>query len=193
MKKTINVLLLGVFLIIGLMVRNSHEGILFDVSVLEFLHNSTNPTVLAIMKFISFIGSGIFLVPAIGMVVIYFYFKKNYYVIKLLTLNTLGSFAFNFLLKQIFHRNRPYDFSLVEQGGLSYPSGHSMVTMSMCLTIAYLLSRNKSKKVKNNTYLIAGIIIALMGISRMYLGVHWPTDVVGGYIMGYLFWDKGIP
>lgn len=186
-KKIMNIVLITIFLTLGFMVRNSSEGILFDMAVLEFIHNNVNETVLAIMKFISFIGSWMFLVPAIGMIVIYFYLKKNYYVIKLLILNTLGSLGFNFILKQIFHRTRPYDFSLVEQGGLSYPSGHSMVTMSLALTIAYLLSRNKSKRTRKNIYAAAGIIISLMGISRMYLGVHWPTDVIGGYIIGYLF------
>lgn len=192
MKPKINILLLSVFIIIGLMVRNSSEGILFDEGVLEFIHSSTNPVILSIMKFISFIGSGYFLFPVIGMVIIYFYIKKKYYISKLVLVNTLGSFIFNFLLKQVFYRTRPFDFSLVEQGGLSYPSGHSMVTMSMYLTIAFLLSRNKDNKTKRDIYMGTGIFIVLMGISRMYLGVHWPTDIIGGFIMGYLLYYYSI-
>lgn len=192
MKPKINILLLSVFIIIGLMVRNSSEGILFDEGVLEFIHSSTNPVILSIMKFISFIGSGYFLFPVIGMVIIYFYIKKKYYISKLVLVNTLGSFIFNFLLKQVFYRTRPFDFSLVEQDGLSYPSGHSMVTMSMYLTIAFLLSRNKDNKTKRDIYMGTGIFIVLMGISRMYLGVHWPTDIIGGFIMGYLLYYYSI-
>lgn len=192
MKPKINILLLSVFIIIGLMVRNSSEGILFDEGVLEFIHSSTNPVILSIMKFISFIGSGYFLFPVIGMVIIYFYIKKKYYISKLVLVNTLGSFIFNFLLKQVFYRTRPFDFSLVEQGGLSYPLGHSMVTMSMYLTIAFLLSRNKDNKTKRDIYMGTGIFIVLMGISRMYLGVHWPTDIIGGFIMGYLLYYYSI-
>jgi undecaprenyl-diphosphatase len=169
------------------------EGILFDVAVLDFIHNSTSPVLLSIMKFISFIGSGWFLIPAIGIVIMYTFIKKRHYISKILLANTLGSWIFNYILKWIFQRTRPFDYALVKQGGLSYPSGHSMVTMSMYLAIAYLLSRNVHDAIKKrNIYIIASSIIILMGVSRMYLGVHWPTDIVGGYIMGYLFYHFSI-
>ena len=61
-----------------------------------------------------------------------------------------------------------------------------MVSMTMYLTIGYLLIkyRNLNSKV---TYTIALILVFVMGISRLYLGVHWPTDIIGGFIMGYLY------
>ena len=177
-----------IFVSIGLAVRNSSEGILFDESLLEIIHSNTNPYLLSLMKFISFIGSGYFLVPVISIGVIYSLKKNERYISKLLLLSSLGSWIVNFLLKQIFHRTRPLDFILVKQGGLSYPSGHSMVTMSMYLTISYLLSKKYENK-KTLIYSLSTIFILLMGISRMYLGVHWPTDIIGGYIGGYLFFS----
>ena len=184
----INTILLIIFLYLGFLVRNSVEGILFDVAVLDFIHNSTSPVLLSVMKFISFVGSGTFLFPAIGIVIIYTFIKKKHFITKVLLANTLGSWILNYILKWVFQRTRPFDYALVTQGGLSYPSGHSMVTMSMYLAIAYLLSRNVHDAVKKrNIYIIASTIITLMGISRMYLGVHWPTDIIGGYIIGYLF------
>lgn len=188
-----NIILLIIFLYLGFLVRNSAEGILFDVAVLDFIHNSSNPVLLSIMKFISFIGSGWFLFPAAGVAIIYTFIKKEHYISKILLANILGSWVFNYILKAIFQRTRPFDYALVKQGGLSYPSGHSMVTMSMYLAIAYLLSRNIDGHIKKkNIYIIATTIIILMGISRMYLGVHWPTDIIGGYIMGYLFFISTI-
>ncbi|NLC04674.1 MAG: phosphatase PAP2 family protein [Tissierellia bacterium] len=185
-----NTILLIVFLYLGFLVRNSSEGILFDIRVLDFIHNSSNPILLAIMRLISFIGSETFLFPAMGIVIIYTFVKKRYFIAKILLANTLGSWVFNYILKWIFQRTRPFDYALVTQGGLSYPSGHSMVTMSMYLAIAYLLSRNIHDGLKKiNIYIIASAFIILMGISRMYLGVHWPTDIIGGYIMGYLFFN----
>ena len=65
-----------------------------------------------------------------------------------------------------------------------------MVVMSMYLAIFHLLTRNIQK---DNRRILIGVFIgsyiALMGMSRLYLGVHWPTDIVGGYILGYLLYD----
>lgn len=188
-------ILLALFITMGFMVRNSAEGILFDMVILDFIHSSSNPVIFSIMKFISFIGSEMFLFPAVGIVIIIAMINKRYFISKFLLMNTFGSFIFNYLLKQLFQRTRPLDFFLVEQGGLSYPSGHSMVTMTMYLAIAYLLTRKESSsRKKKGIYITASIFIALMGVSRLYLGVHWPTDVIGGFIMGYIFYSvsKGI-
>ena len=122
-------------------------------------------------------------------------YKKNIFESIFLLVNTLGSFLLNVLLKQVFNRVRPFHLSLVEQGGLSYPSGHSMVVMSMYLALLYLLIREEERKNKKLLLKgLAGVYILLMGLSRMYLGVHWPTDIIGGYIIGYLLysWSKRI-
>lgn len=178
------------FLTMGFMVKDSTEGILFDMAVLETIHNNLNPVIFNIMKFISFMGSERFLFPAVGFAIIISIINKRYFVSKFLLFNSLGSFLFNYLLKQIFQRTRPLDFFLVEQGGLSFPSGHSMVVMSMYLAIAYLITREeRDPRKRKKVYTIAGLLILLMGFSRLYLGVHWPTDVIGGFIMGYILYS----
>lgn len=183
-----NLTLLIIFLYLGFLVRKTTQGTLFDIIILDYIHSSNNTIILSIMKLISFIGSGWFLFPAVGIVIMYTFIKKEQYISKILLVNTLGSWIFNYLLKFIYQRSRPFDYALVKQGGLSFPSGHAMVTMSMYLAIAYLLSKNTNEKIKKKyIYIIATTIIILMGISRMYLGVHWPTDIIGGYLMGYLF------
>jgi len=180
------------FLIIGILVRGNDEGILFDLVLLEYIHSNINPLVLRIMKFISFIGSAYFIIPVMTIVIAYNYKRKKHYESSLLLLSTAGSWIFNFLLKQIFHRTRPLDYFLVDQGGFSYPSGHTMVATSFYFTIAYLLTRNMKEKDKRVFYLVATIAILLMGISRIYLGVHWPTDILGGLLMGYIFYYLSI-
>ena len=181
-------LALILFVIIGGMVRNSSEGIFFDTALLQYIHSNTNPIAVSIMKSISFVGSGYFLVPIITLIFIYTFIKKNYYISKILLASSLGCWILNYVLKILFNRTRPLDFFLVEQGGLSYPSGHSMVSMSMYLSFAYLISRNEIFKDKKKiVYAFALIDVLLMGASRIYLGVHWPTDIIGGFIMGYVF------
>jgi undecaprenyl-diphosphatase len=189
-NRILSVMALTIFVAIGLMVRNSSEGILFDVAVLEFFHRDTNPIIFYIMKFISFIGSGYFLFPVVGIAFIYTLIKKKFYISKLLITSSLGCWILNYILKLLFNRTRPLDFFLVEQGGLSFPSGHSMVSMSLYLTFAYLICKDEYFKDKKK--LIYGAALAdvlLMGISRIYLGVHWPTDIIGGFIMGYIYFQ----
>ena len=155
-KKIINILLLLIFLILGFMVRNTGEAILFDAKLLEFIHTSTNPTLFKIMKGISYLGSEKFIIPFMLILISFNLFKKNIAEAIFLLVNSLGSFGLNCLLKEVFQRTRPLDFFLVKQGGLSYPSGHSMVVMSMYLACYYLLTRNI--KDKNKKFLIASII-----------------------------------
>lgn len=179
-----------VFLIIGFAIKGSTEGILFDVAILKLLHKNDNNVILNLMKFISFIGSWKTLIPGTIILGLYLLNKRKYYSFKLILSNILGSFVVNFILKGIFQRTRPLDFFRIEQGGLSFPSGHSMVSMSMYLSIAYLLTKNeKYVDKKRYIYMASIIMVLLMGISRMYLGVHWPTDIIGGYIMGYILFE----
>lgn len=196
MKKK-NIILISVysliFLLIGVLVRNTSEGILFDEMILNLIHRQDNQLLFPIMKFISFIGSGYFLIPIMIISIAYTLYKKKYYISKLLLVSTLGSYIVNFIFKAIFGRTRPVDYFLVEQGGLSYPSGHSMVTMTFYMTLAYIATKNiNNKKKKRDIHLFAYTMIVVMGVSRLYLGVHWPTDVIGGYLIGYVLFYLSI-
>jgi undecaprenyl-diphosphatase len=173
---------------LGLTAGWGSEGVLFDSRVLTIIHSSSNSVILTFMKLISFLGSELFLFPAMGIVIIFFLNRKRYFISAMLLSASLGSWLINNLLKQIFQRSRPFDYFLVEQGGLSYPSGHSMVSMSMALTVAYLLSKCYRYSHRTNLlYVSAGLYVALMGSSRLYLGVHWPTDIIGGFAAGYIY------
>lgn len=187
-KVIVPLISLAFFLLIGLKVRNTNEGILFDKLILDIIHRNPNNGLIIIMKGISFIGSAYFLIPAIVGALNYTIIKKDYYISKLLIVSTLGSYLANFLLKLLFQRVRPLEYFLVDQGGLSYPSGHSMVAMTLYMTLAYIvnLRLGEEKKKKIIQFFLYAMII-LMGISRLYLGVHWPTDILGGYLAGYIF------
>ncbi|WP_439135214.1 phosphatase PAP2 family protein [Pseudomaricurvus sp.] len=99
---------------------------------------------------------------------------------------SLGSLGANTLLKQSFERDRP---DLVPHGSqvytASFPSGHSMVSAATYLTLGALLARAEKRRRLKAYYLLVAIIITLLvGISRVYLGVHWPTDVLAGWTAG---------
>lgn len=183
------ILSFGIFILLGILVFNSNEGILFDISLLNWVKESLSARTIHFMRLISFLGSEEFLFPLMAIVIALFLIKKRYYISTLLLTSSLGSFIVNFLLKAVFQRTRPLEYFLVEQGGLSFPSGHTMVSTTMFLTLAYLYSKEKSKTKKRYAYILASIYILLMGLSRIALGVHWPSDIIGGLLAGYIFYE----
>lgn len=98
-----------------------------------------------------------------------------------------GSWIMNELLKALFHRERPGGLWLTPASGYSFPSGHSMVSMSFLLVMSWLLGAGQSHR--RRWLLTAGAVIVsgLIGVSRVYLGVHYASDVLGGWIGGALW------
>ena len=96
-----------------------------------------------------------------------------------------GSFALNFAMKFLFGRARP---DLWEKRGqyswASYPSGHAIASFAVLFTVAYLLDREKGWKWP---WAVLGFVSVITIWSRLYLGVHWPSDVIGGGIMGVIW------
>ncbi len=90
----------------------------------------------------------------------------------------------NVLLKNILQRPRPTEFRLIDESGYSFPSGHSMVSMAFYGFLIYLIYKNvKNKKIKWTLIIILSILICFIGISRIYLGVHYTSDVLGGFLI----------
>lgn len=90
----------------------------------------------------------------------------------------------NQLLKQILQRPRPTEYKIIEESGYSFPSGHSMVSMAFYGYLIYLIYKHIENKYLKWTLIVAlSILIALIGISRIYLGVHYTSDVLAGFLI----------
>lgn len=190
-KKVIIISIISIIitLAIGIFIRASETGILFDEIMMEYVHNKTTTLGISIMTKITYLGSVYFLLPVGGLIFILMVKKKNLEGIRLLVLSTIGSYGLNSMLKKIFIRARPLKYFLIEQEGYSFPSGHAMVSMSFYTTITYLLVKNMSNQnAKKILWIINFIIVTSIGFSRIYLGVHWPTDILVGYLLGYIFY-----
>ncbi len=96
---------------------------------------------------------------------------------------TLGAWLLNLGLKNIYARPRPA-VPLIEETGYSYPSGHAMVGVVFYLSLAWAISRGKRRSLRILIPLGAAFLALLIGLSRIYLGVHYPTDVLGGFAAG---------
>ncbi len=188
----ISIISIAIFIILGINIKTSQEGILFDEIIMDYVHSRTTPLGTNIMKTITYFGSVYFFLP-IGIVIfIYMLRQNNTQGILLLILSTLGSYGLNYILKNIFVRTRPLKYFLIEQGGYSFPSGHAMVSMTFYTTMTYIFTRDCEKRDKESViWFLNGLIIFLIGFSRIYLGVHWPTDILMGYLIGYIYY-KGI-
>lgn len=92
--------------------------------------------------------------------------------------------ALNQLLKRIIQRPRPTEFRIINESGYSFPSGHSMVSMAFYGYLIYLIYvKVKNKYLKWSLIVILGVLIISIGISRIYLGVHYTSDVLAGFLI----------
>jgi undecaprenyl-diphosphatase len=163
------------------------ELFLFDNTISMFFYHLRNPLLTSIMRFFTFIGMDGILVFSI-LIPLFLFWKKRKYEAVLFTIMISTGAALNMLLKVITQRPRPTFAPLVTEHSFSFPSGHSMNSFIFFMTLAYFYYHFTHKKRSSLlAFLVASIIILCIGISRIYLGVHYPSDVLGGYIVG-LIW-----
>lgn len=134
-----------------------------------------------IAKFITNFGGAIFLIV---LTVFLFLVIKNRKIGVSIFSNLVIITVLNQLLKRILQRPRPTEFRIIEETGYSFPSGHSMISMAFYGYLIYLIYKYvKNKYVKWISIVLLGILICSIGISRIYLGVHYTSDVLGGFLI----------
>ena len=118
------------------------------------------------------------------MTIILFIVIKNKKIGLSIFLNLVIITVLNQLLKRILQRPRPTEFRIIEETGYSFPSGHSMVSMAFYGYLIYLIYRYvKNKYVKWIAIAFLSVLICSIGVSRIYLGVHYTSDVLGGFLV----------
>lgn len=159
------------------------ETILFDNSVRLFVHQFASPLMTGLMQTMSFIGSTVFLVSLGTVVVIWFAFAGWKRAIALFLINMAGAIALLITLKINFQRTRPEPyFDTPLPSSFSFPSGHSLSSLCFFGVLAWLVTaRIENRAVQIGVWVLAVLLILLIGVSRIYLGVHYPTDVLAGY------------
>ena len=139
-----------------------------------------------IVKIITNIGGTI----VIGIVtIISLFIFRNKKINICIVLNLLGIVVLNnVIIKNIIGRDRPSDINIITEAGKSFPSGHSAVSMVVYGYLIYLTYNYiKNKKIKYLLISILSILILVVGLTRIYLGVHYTSDVLGGYLLGIVY------
>jgi undecaprenyl-diphosphatase len=184
--------ILGVFGSIGSMllflyvVQNTLRAqfVEFDAVVALFITSFRTPLLNQIMMFVTALGNELVLIASavfiIGAVI-----KRHIREAILFGYIVATGALLNLLLKALIDRPRP-EQALIQETFASLPSGHAMNSLVFYATLSYFTYHfTKSKKISAGVLIVSIVLILLIGISRIYLGVHYPTDILAGYIAGF--------
>lgn len=179
------IIILSCIFIIWTILVITNSLTLFDDKTYQFIISFQNETLTSIMKVITSFANPLTIVSLClaSLLSLIWKYKASIYLI----IVTIISTVFNFLTKNIVLRNRPDHLRLIEETGYSFPSGHAMGSIVFYGFIIFLLSKSKiNKYLKIFLSIIIGLTIFLIGISRIYVGVHYPSDIIGGFLLGYI-------
>lgn len=167
----------------------------FDLNSVLFFHKIAVGHSLIVPKIITDLGYGVNISILLIILSVLLSYFRNYKEAILLNLTTNSALIASTFLKELFHRGRPaLEYHLVKVSEYSFPSGHALIAVCFYGTLVFIIFR----LVNNNRlkYLLLSILVLLIifiGLSRVYFGVHYPTDVMGGFLLGIfinLFWIK---
>ncbi len=180
-------LLLALFCF-GLIVADwIHKGSLYylDFQAQRLVAGIVNPTLTIFFAHVAFFGSGpLFWWLAVLLLVILLLKKEWWTSLDLLVIVLVGNRLLSFL-KNFFHRARPLP-QLVPEHGYSFPSGHAFQSMVAYGFIIYLTCKLvRNCRLRGLIFILCPLLILLIGFSRIYLNVHWLTDVLGGFCAGF--------
>ena len=180
------VLLLCLFLFLYIIKLINAETIsTFDNFIYSYVKRLINPGAPKFFKIVTELGNYTVMVPII---IVFYLFNKDKSFNRYFTINLVSVFLSNFIVKSIIRRDRPIDINLIVENGFSFPSGHSMVSFAFYgFIIYYLYYTDLKKPIKYGLMTLLSFIILLIGLSRIYLGVHYASDVIGGFLLAFIY------
>ncbi|QFK71677.1 phosphatase PAP2 family protein [Pradoshia sp. D12] len=164
---------------------NENELYHFDMTIIQSVQGSINELSTKVLTFITNLGSVDGNILLVILFSVFLLFKKRVLSVIFLIITTLSGGYVNHYLKWIFQRERPTLNPLIEVNGFSFPSGHAMSSFILYGALMIITTRiTKNWPIRLAVYAICIFLILTMGYSRIYLGVHYPSDVIAGYIAG---------
>lgn len=162
--------------------------ILFDDAFIWLIRYFANPTLDKIMLFITDIGFGKGYAIIVSITVLVLVYKRLWSHLSALAICLAGGGLLGLIFKNMFQRARPDSFFFVTETTYSFPSGHALAAMCFYGMLAFFIMRETTSWPLRLLIATLAIVLSLaIGISRIYLGVHYPTDVVAGYAVGFMW------
>jgi undecaprenyl-diphosphatase len=185
---SLGVAVLSLFLFAWIAENVSHDRTeQFDQFVRMRIHEYASPGLTRAMIAISFVGGDGLTIAAVVSLLLFLHFRWKRATLWLVV-NILGALVLDLTLKYAFHRPRPAPFFVALPRTYSFPSGHALFSFCFYGMLAGLLmDRIKSRLEQILIWLAAAILVAAIGFSRVYLGVHYPSDVIAGYLTATLW------
>lgn len=178
LKWIIGSISLIIFLILSILVLTKKD-IYLDSFVYNIISKFISNDLTDVFKILTHLGGS---VVVLSITIFTFIFFKNKKYSLYMAINLISITIFQLLLKNIFTRVRPVDINLIEESGYSFPSGHSLTAFTFYGFIIYLIFiSNINKRRKTIFITMFSIFIFIVGLSRIYLGVHFFSDVVGAF------------
>lgn len=187
MKKKEVVFVISLFFLFFIVVVSLKTGIILSIEndVYNFLSKFITPLITVFVKILTNIGGPFVIVPLCSILIFFKNTRKKFGIPVIITLGV--SYIINFILKNIFSRPRPNILRLINETSYSFPSGHSMINAAIYTILILILLKKYDNRVKGLVISILFIILfVLIGLSRIYLGVHYLGDVLAGWILGVL-------
>jgi len=177
----------GALILFGWLAEEVMEGDTkqFDATIRNAIHNHATPLLTTVMQVFSFLGS-VGWVTFFGVLVVCacLYFKRRR-MAAFLAIAVIGAGTLDYVLKLTFHRPRPLAFFGTSPSSFSFPSGHALGSFCFYGILAAVLSdRAIGRTSRFFIWLASALLVGMIGLSRIYLGVHYPSDVIAGYLAG---------
>ncbi|MBA3733525.1 phosphatase PAP2 family protein [Patescibacteria group bacterium] len=187
-------ILLATFIGMTDSIVNSYPIVKIDNSFAHYLYTIRNPLTAKILYAITSLANQITIVVFFIAFAIYLYFKKEIAYLYSLVFIFFGTDASIFLIKLFINRTRPgADIAYYIEKSKSFPSGHSAIAMAIFGFFTYYIINHLDKKMNKSLVVSLGVsLIILVGFSRLYLGVHYLSDVLGGLLLGGLWLIAGM-
>ncbi|ALP37615.1 phospholipid phosphatase [Paenibacillus sp. IHB B 3084] len=196
-----SIVMIGVLLLIAYTVRwiGTAPFLYWDERIQAAIFPDTTAAhhkLLPVAVFITSFGSfRVSLLTALGIATLcWVYLRSRAYAFAVISSFT-AMWVLNTLIKEVLQRQRPALQHLVEVGGYSFPSGHAMISMGFygMVFAIWAIERKIHERSIFLPCVLGALLILLIGLSRVYLGVHFPTDIVGGYIAGIIWLVFTVP